>query len=88
MPNGPGVASSSRRPPVIQLALVRSVLTVEQHAARVRVNQIGSRRIWSAVRAAEGSATVTGASVIADGDQAPGVTDVITGLQFAGVPYN
>jgi hypothetical protein len=31
---------------------------------------------------------VTGASVIADGDQAPGVTDVITGLQFAGVPYN
>jgi hypothetical protein len=43
---------------------------------------------WSGIQATEGSATVTGAFVIADGGQAPGVTDVITGLEFNGVHYN
>jgi hypothetical protein len=52
------------------------------------INNANTYQSWSAIQAAEGSATVTGASVIADGDQAPGVTDVITGLQFGGVPYN
>lgn len=36
----------------------------------------------------EGSATVTGAYVIADGDQAPGVTDRITELSFDGTAFN
>ena len=31
---------------------------------------------------------MTSAFVIADGGQAPGVTDVITGLEFNGVHYN
>jgi hypothetical protein len=52
------------------------------------INNGNTYQSWSAIQAAESSATVTGASVIADGDQAPGVTDVITGLQFGGVYYN
>ena len=43
---------------------------------------------WKAVQAAEGSASVTGAWVIADGDQAAGTTDVISGLQFNGTSFN
>lgn len=43
---------------------------------------------WSSIQATEGSAKVTGAFVIADGGQAPGVMDVITGLEFNGVHYN
>jgi hypothetical protein len=43
---------------------------------------------WSAVQEAEGSAAVTGAWVIADGDQAAGTTDVISGLQFDGTSFN
>lgn len=43
---------------------------------------------WSTVQTTEGSATVTGAWVIADGDQAPGTTEVITGLEFNAFSYN
>jgi hypothetical protein len=44
---------------------------------------------WSAIQtSAEGSATVTGAYVIADGDQTPGTTDVITGLTFNHTSFN
>ena len=43
---------------------------------------------WTAVQAAEGDATVTGAYVIADGDQAPGATDAITDLSFGGATFN
>jgi hypothetical protein len=43
---------------------------------------------WSDVRSAEAGATVTGASVIADGDQAAGITDEIGNLQFNGTTFN
>lgn len=43
---------------------------------------------WSAVQSAEASATVTGAYVIADGDQSPGTIDTITGLTFGANDYN
>lgn len=43
---------------------------------------------WSGVQSYEGNAAVTGAWVIADGDQSPGTTDVITGLTFNQVAYN
>jgi len=44
---------------------------------------------WSDVQAsAEAGATVTGADIIADGDQAPGTTDSITGLSFDGIAFN
>ena len=39
---------------------------------------------WSAVQTAEGSASVTGAYVIAAGDQAPGTVDTVSGLSFDG----
>ena len=44
---------------------------------------------WTTVQQSnEASATVTGAYVIADGDQAPGTTDSITGLSFNGIGFN
>jgi hypothetical protein len=44
---------------------------------------------WSQVQmTSEGSATVTGAFVIADADQAPGTVDEITGLTFGGTNFN
>jgi hypothetical protein len=43
---------------------------------------------WSAVVSAESGATVTGASVIADGDQDAGVTDKIGNLKFNGTTFN
>jgi hypothetical protein len=43
---------------------------------------------WSAVEASEGSATVTGAFVIADADQAAGTVDQITGLTFRDSSFN
>lgn len=52
------------------------------------INNGNSYVSWSAVRAAEGKAKVTSASVIADADQLPATTDSITGLTFDGVAYN
>jgi len=52
------------------------------------INNGNSYESWSAVQSAEGGATVTGADVIADGDQAPGTTDVVTALTFAGTSFN
>jgi len=52
------------------------------------INNGNTYESWSAVQAAEGAAKVTGAYVIADGDQAPGVTDTITGLSFDGHGFN
>jgi hypothetical protein len=43
---------------------------------------------WSAVRSDEGTATVTGAFVIADADQAAGTTDQITNLAFGDTTFN
>ena len=44
---------------------------------------------WSVIQSGpEGSATVTGAYVIADGDQDPGVTDKISALTFNGTDFN
>ena len=43
---------------------------------------------WADVQAAEGSATVTGAYVIADADQTDGTVDSITGLTFGGTQFN
>lgn len=44
---------------------------------------------WAQVQASpEGSATVTGAYVIADADQASGTVDSITGLTFGGTTFN
>jgi hypothetical protein len=43
---------------------------------------------WADVRSAESGTTVTGASVIADGDQDAGVTDKIGSLQFNGATFN
>jgi hypothetical protein len=52
------------------------------------INNGNTYESWTAVQASEGSTTVTGAYVIADGDQAPGTMDQITGLTFGGVAYN
>lgn len=52
------------------------------------INNGNTYMSWTAVQTAEGSATVTGAYVIADGDQSPGTVDVITGLTFGGNTYN
>jgi hypothetical protein len=52
------------------------------------INNGNTYLTWSQVQAAEGSAHVTSAEVIADGDQAPGTTDAITCLSFNGVTYN
>jgi hypothetical protein len=44
---------------------------------------------WSDVQlSAEAAATVTGADIIADGDQAAGTTDSITDLSFNGIAFN
>jgi len=43
---------------------------------------------WSGVQTAEGSATVTGAYVIADADQSAGTTDAISSLSFGGTTFN
>lgn len=44
---------------------------------------------WSDVQqSTEGTATVTGAFVIADADQSAGTTDSITGLTFGGTAFN
>ena len=43
---------------------------------------------WTQVQTAEASATVTGADIIADADQAPGTTDGITNLTFGGIKFN
>jgi hypothetical protein len=43
---------------------------------------------WSTVNVQEAKASVTGAYVIADGDQTPGTTNVITGLNFNGTSFN
>jgi hypothetical protein len=43
---------------------------------------------WSAVQSAEDGATVTGAYVIADRDQAAGTTDQITNLTFGSTTFN
>jgi hypothetical protein len=42
---------------------------------------------WSQVLTQESGASAQRVYVIADGDQAPGVTDIISGLQFNGVSY-
>jgi hypothetical protein len=56
------------------------------------INNGNSYLPWAGVRAAElakcPSATVSKAFVIADGDQAPGTTDRITGLTFGSNNYN
>jgi hypothetical protein len=52
------------------------------------VNNGNTYQSWSDIQAHEGSVTVTGAYVIADGDQMPGTTDVITGLTFNGASFN
>ena len=53
------------------------------------VNNGNTYQSWSDVQqGAERSATVTGAFVIADADQAAGTTDAITGLTFGGTPFN
>ena len=43
---------------------------------------------WDEVQTPEGDANVTGAYVIADGDQSPGTTDVISCLTFDGNTYS
>jgi hypothetical protein len=52
------------------------------------INNGNAYQTWNEIQAAEGSATVTGAYVIADADQAPGTVDVITGLSFGADTYN
>jgi hypothetical protein len=43
---------------------------------------------YAGAEAAEGTANVTGAFVVADADQSPGTLDVITDLTFGGHMYN
>lgn len=50
------------------------------------INNASTYQSWAAVQSAEGSATVVGASVIADGDQ-PSTTDTITNLTFNGTNF-
>ncbi|MBO0728392.1 MAG: hypothetical protein J2P57_03980 [Acidimicrobiaceae bacterium] len=52
------------------------------------INNGNTYSTWTAVQAAERTATVTGTYVIADGDQSPATTDVITCLSFNGTQYN
>jgi hypothetical protein len=52
------------------------------------INNGNTYESWKEIQAAEGSATVTGAYVIADADQTPGTVDVITGLTFGADTYN
>jgi hypothetical protein len=43
---------------------------------------------WTGVQSVEGGATVTGAYVIADADQAAGAVDEITSLSFGAIDFN
>lgn len=43
---------------------------------------------WSSVQSSEGSAKVTGVSVVADADQTAGTVDTITNLTFDGTLFN
>jgi hypothetical protein len=52
------------------------------------INNGNTYQSWNEIQAAEGIATVTGAYVIADADQAPGTVDVVTGLSFGTSTYN
>jgi hypothetical protein len=53
------------------------------------VNNGNTYLSWSGVQSsAEAAATVTGAEIIADGDQAPGTTDTISDLSFNGIAFN
>ncbi len=52
------------------------------------INNGNTYESWNEIQAAESGATVTGAYVIADADQAPGTVDVITGLTFGTDTYN
>jgi hypothetical protein len=52
------------------------------------INNGNSYMSWTAVQAAESGATVTGAYVIADADQASGTRDQITSLTFGENTYN
>jgi hypothetical protein len=52
------------------------------------IDNVGTYESWSAVQSAEGDVTVTGAFVIADGDQAAGTTDQITNLTFGSTTFN
>jgi hypothetical protein len=52
------------------------------------INNGNTYQSWNEIQAAEGSATVTGAYVIADADQAPGTVDVISGFSFGANTYN
>lgn len=53
------------------------------------LNNGNTYQSWSEVQSsAEAAATVTGADIIADGDQAPGTTDSITDLSFDGIAFN
>lgn len=52
------------------------------------INNGNSYLPWSTVQTDEAGATVTGASVIMDADQAPGTTDMITNLTFGTNTYN
>ncbi len=51
------------------------------------IDNANSYSTWSQVQLAEGAATVTGAYVIADADQAPGTVDTIDDLTFGGTTY-
>jgi hypothetical protein len=52
------------------------------------INNGNSYLTWSTVQTDDAAATVTGAWVIMDADQAPGTTDVITNLTFGNNTYN
>ena len=52
------------------------------------INNGNTYQSWAGVQAAEPTAHVTGAYVIADADQAPGTMDVITNLVFGNNTYN
>ena len=52
------------------------------------INNGNTYMSWTQVQAAEAGATVSDAYVIADADQTPGTTDVITGLTFGGTTFN
>ena len=52
------------------------------------INNGNTYTSWPAAQSAEGYATVTDAYVIADGDQAAGTTDEITGLTFGDIVFN
>jgi hypothetical protein len=52
------------------------------------INNGNTYMSWDQVKTAESGATVTGADVIADGDQTGGATDQITGLTFGDIEFN